>query len=285
MKLTVIDAGNFKLDGGAMFGVVPKSIWQKLNPADENNMCSWNMRCLLIEDNDKLILIDTGIGDKQPQKWQNYYYRFGTNLSKSLKNAGYHESEITDVILTHLHIDHCGGAVKWNENQDDYELTFPNANYWTHTAHWNSALNANPKEKATFLGENYQIIKDKNALRFIDNEESYFGPNLKFLYSDGHTEKMIMPLINYHGQEILFPSDCIPSSAHVHIPYVMAYDIRPLKTIEEKENILKKCVDNNWIIVFDHDLNFESARIEYTEKGYKAAHLGSLKELIAQHEN
>lgn len=281
MKISIIDAGNFKLDGGAMFGVVPKTIWQKLVPADEHNLCNWKMRCLLIEENNKLILIDTGMGDKQPEKWQSYYYKNGdASLISSIRQQGYHENQVTDVILSHLHFDHCGGAVSWNSTKDNYQLTFPNAHYWTHTEHWNWAMNPNPREKATFLGENLNPIFESGNLKFIDKANNYFGSNFEFLFANGHTEKMIMPLITKGEQKIIFAADTIPSFAHIHVPYCMSYDVRPLVTMEEKADLENKIVKENIILMFDHDIENEAAILEKTDRGFKPVKMGKLSEFI-----
>lgn len=281
MKISIIDAGNFKLDGGAMFGVVPKTIWQKMVPADENNLCSWKMRCLLVEDKDRLVLIDTGMGDKQAQKWQNFYFRHGDgDLIKSIRDAGYHENEVTDVLLSHLHFDHCGGAVCWNSSKDAYRLTFPNAKYWTHSLHWESAMKPNPREKATFLTENLQTIIESGQLNFIEQIQNPLGDKFEFIYADGHTEKMIMPIINYTDQKIIFAADTIPSFAHIHVPYCMSYDVRPLQTMHEKSLILDRIVKENILLLFDHDVVNEVAEIEITDRGFKAKNLGKLYEFI-----
>jgi glyoxylase-like metal-dependent hydrolase (beta-lactamase superfamily II) len=281
MKISIIDAGNFKLDGGAMFGVVPKTIWQKMVPADENNLCSWKMRCLLVEEKDRLVLIDTGMGDKQAQKWQNFYFRHGDGeLIKSIRDAGYHENEVTDVLLSHLHFDHCGGAVCWNSSKDAYRLTFPNAKYWTHSLHWESAMKPNPREKATFLTENLQTIIESGQLNFIEQIQNPLGDKFEFIYADGHTEKMIMPIINYTDQKIIFAADTIPSFAHIHVPYCMSYDVRPLQTMHEKSLILDRIVKENILLLFDHDVVNEVAEIEITDRGFKAKNLGKLYEFI-----
>jgi len=277
MQIHVIDAGDFKLDGGAMFGVVPKTLWNKQIPADENNLCSWKMRCLLVNTGQQLILIDSGMGDKQDAKWQGYYFRHGDgNLIESIKKAGYSPTEITDVLCTHLHFDHCGGSVKWNTAKDRLELTFPNAKYWTHSAHWESATNPNPREKATFLKENILPMQETGALHFTDKETKTFGDDIALLYADGHTEKMIMPKIKHGEKTYLFIADTIPSHAHVHVPYVMGYDIRPLQTMSEKEQLLKQITDNNWTVIFDHDPLHDAAHIQLTEKGYRVADLFNL---------
>lgn len=277
MKLYSIDAGNFKLDGGAMFGVVPKSFWQKTNPADENNLCSWAMRCLLIEDGNQLILIDTGMGDKQDAKWQSYYYRHGEgDLVKSIRAKGYTENEVTDVILSHLHFDHCGGAVKWNVDRTQFEMTFPNARYWTHSAHFEVAIHPNQREKATFFKENILPIQEAGQLFFTDKVTEKQFKNIEILTADGHTEKMLMPLITYQNKKILFIADTLPSQSHIHIPYVMGYDVRPLQTMEEKSVLLNQAVENDWILFFDHDPTVECASIKMTEKGFKVKNNGRL---------
>lgn len=272
MQIHVIDAGHFKLDGGAMFGVVPKTIWNKQMPADDNNLCSWAMRCLLIDTGKQLILVDSGMGNKQDARWQGFYFRHGEgDLLTSIKKAGYSPTEITDVLSTHLHFDHCGGAVQWNSAKDALELTFPNAKYWTHSAHWESAMQPNAREKATFLKENIMPMQETGALHFTDKIEKPFGENIDLLYADGHTEKMIMPKITNGDQTYLFIADTIPSHAHIPVPYVMGYDVRPLQTMSEKEALLKQAAENNWILVFDHDPIHEAANIQLTEKGYRVA--------------
>ncbi|MBA4852136.1 MBL fold metallo-hydrolase [Emticicia sp. BO119] len=277
MQIHVIDAGHFKLDGGAMFGVVPKTIWHKQIPADENNLCSWKMRCLLVNTGQQLILIDSGMGDKQDARWMGFYYRHGDgDLIESIKKAGYSPNEITDVLCTHLHFDHCGGSVKWNTTKDRLELTFPNARYWTHSAHWESAINPNPREKATFLKENILPMQETGALHFTDKAEKTFGDSIELLYANGHTENMIMPKIKQGEKTYLFIADTIPSHAHVPIPYVMGYDIRPLQTMSEKEYLLKQVADNNWTIIFDHDPVHDAAHIHLTEKGYRVADMFNL---------
>lgn len=270
MQIHVIDAGHFKLDGGAMFGVVPKTIWNKQMPADENNLCSWAMRCLLIDTGKQLILVDSGMGDKQDARWQGFYFRHGEgDLINSIKKAGYSPNEITDVLNTHLHFDHCGGSVKWNTAKDKLELVFPNANYWTHSEHWEAATKPNPREKATFLKENIMPMQETGALKFTDKIEKPFGENIELLYADGHTEKMIMPKISVGEKTYLFIADTIPSHAHIPVPYVMGYDVRPLQTMSEKETLLKQAVEGKWIIIFDHDPTHEAATIQLTEKGYR----------------
>lgn len=281
MTLHTIDAGNFKLDGGAMFGVVPKSFWNKLNPADENNLCSWKMRCLLVEDGNQLILIDTGMGSKQDAKWQGYYYRHGDgDLVQSIRKAGFSEKEVTDVILTHLHFDHCGGAVQWNQDRTKFEMTFPNAKYWTHSQHYDWAIHSNPREKSTFFKENIMPIKEAGQLFFINDEIVPPFNSIDILVADGHTEKMLMPKIHYKNQEIVFAADTIPSMAHIPVPYVMSYDVRPLQTMEEKNELLAQTVANNWLVYFDHDPQIACGFVSSTEKGFQIAEKGALIDFI-----
>ena len=281
MILHTIDAGYFKLDGGAMFGVVPKTFWNKLNPSDEHNLCSWAMRCLLIEDGKQLILVDTGMGNKQDAKWQGYYFRHGEgDLVKSIRAKGYSENDVTDVILSHLHFDHCGGAVKWNSNKTTFEMTFPYARYWSHSAHFQSALNPNPRERATFFKDNILPIQQAGQLFFVDKVLEKPFRNIDFLLADGHTEKMLMPKISYQNKEILFIADTIPSHAHVPVAYVMGYDINPLITMQEKEELLRQASENEWIIFFDHDPIYDCSTIQKTEKGFILKEKGSLETFL-----
>ena len=279
MKLYTIETGNFKLDGGAMFGVVPKSIWNKLNPSDENNMCNWAMRCLLVEEGNRLVLIDNGIGDKQDQKFFSHYFLNGNNsLSDSLKNHGFTEDDITDVFLTHLHFDHCGGSVKWNAKKDGYQLTFRNATYWSTEKHWKWATRPNMREKASFLKENIIPIEESGHLKFISEGEQLFdGFQVQFV--SGHTEAMMLPDLNYNGKRLIYCADLIPSAAHVPVPYVMAYDTRPLLTLEEKSSFLKNAVKENTILFFEHDLNIECCTIVQTEKGVRVKESFSLSDI------
>jgi len=253
MKISVLETGKFKLDGGAMFGVVPKSIWHNINPADSNNMCTWAMRCLLIEDGDKLILIDTGIGDKQSDKFFSYYFLSGdNNIVKSIVDAGYAPEEITDVILTHLHFDHVGGAVKYNSSKAFYEPTFPNAKYHTHIKHWNHANNPNPREKASFLTENFSCLESSGQLQFSD-ELSHIGNHITLKVVDGHTESMFVPRIEMGEDIIYFCADLIPSRGHIKVNYVMSYDIAPLKSMQERYNFLEQAYGENARLFFEHD--------------------------------
>ncbi|MCF0058125.1 MBL fold metallo-hydrolase [Dyadobacter sp. CY356] len=280
MNLHIIDTGYFKLDGGAMFGVVPKTLWNRHNPADEKNLCNWAMRCLLIEDGDKLILVDTGLGDKQDEKFFGFYDLNGdATLISSIKKAGFSTEDITDVVLTHLHFDHVGGAVKYDSGKSLLLPTFPKATYWSNEAHWQWATNPNPREKASFLKENILPIKESGQLRFIEKGISPFS-NIDFIHVDGHTEQMMLPVISYKNQKIIYAADLIPSSYHLPLPWVMSYDVRPLMTMVEKEAVLKKAADEKCILLFEHDPIYEAAIVEQTEKGIKILERGDLGNFI-----
>ena len=273
MKLYPINTGYFKLDGGAMFGVVPKSIWQKTNPADSNNMCSWALRSLLIEDGDKLILIDTGMGNKQSDKFFVYYYLFGEDsLDKSLAKHRFHRDDITDVFLTHLHFDHCGGAIQWNKNKTGYEPAFKNAKFWSNQNHWNWATKPNNREKASFLSENINPIELSGQLNFIQINDGYTKEafnNFDVMFVDGHTEKQMIPHIKYKGQTIVFMADLLPSTGHIPLPYVMGYDVRPLITLDEKEKFLHKAAEEEYILFLEHDAYHECCTLKKTDKGIR----------------
>ncbi len=278
MKLHVINTGFFKLDGGAMFGVVPKSIWQKTNPADTNNLCSWAMRCLLIEDDGKLILIDNGIGDKQDAKFFSHYYLHGDDtLSKSLHTAGFSEKDITDMFLTHLHFDHCGGGVRYENAK--LELVFRNALYWSNAEHWLWATRPNPREKASFIKENILPMEQSGNLRFIDQGISPF-PQFDIHYVSGHTDKMMIPKIKYKDKVICYVADLLPSVGHIPLPYVMGYDTRPLLTLEEKEKFLNEAADNGYILFLEHDPIHECCTVKRTEKGVRLDQTFLLAEIL-----
>lgn len=268
MKLHVINTGFFKLDGGAMFGVVPKSLWQRTNPADENNMCAWAMRCLLIEDGHRLILIDNGIGNKQGEKFLSHYYLHGDdNLSRSIHLAGYSENDITDMFLTHLHFDHCGGGVK--RSGENLVPTFPNAKYWTNEDHWKWATVPNAREKASFLKENILPMKESGQLELIDPHRQSPFPQFNIFYASGHTDKMMVPVIRYKGKTVCFVADLLPSVGHIPLPYVMGYDTRPLITLEEKARFLNEAADNQYILFFEHDPVNECCTVKHSEKGVR----------------
>lgn len=269
MKIYPIQTGNFKLDGGAMFGVVPKTIWQKTNPADSNNMIDMGMRSLLIEDGKRLILIDTGMGNKQSAKFFGYYYQFGDHsLDLSLAKYGFHRNDITDVFLTHLHFDHCGGAIEWNSDKTFFQSAFKNAKFWSNDRHWEWATDPNPREKASFLKENINPIKESGQLNFIhSNPREQIGFDILFV--DGHTEKQMLPILNYQGKTIVFMADLLPTVGHIPLPYVMGYDTRPLLTIQEKEQFLNQAANNEYYLFLEHDAIHELCTVHHTEKGVR----------------
>ncbi len=267
MKVHTVLAGYFKLDGGAMHGVVPKSMWQKVNPADDDNMCSWAMRCLLIEHEDRVILVDNGMGDKQDEKFFSHFHPHGDDtIEKSIAQYGYKPEDITDVFLTHLHFDHCGGSVK--RDGDRLVTSFPNATYWSNKAHWDWALTPNPREKASFLKENIVPIEESGQLKYIDVAEGEeWLPGIRIHYVNGHTEQMMLLQIAYKDRTLLYCADLIPSAAHISMPWVMAYDMRPLNTLSEKDNHLNKAVEGNWVLIFEHDKNIECATLKKDDRG------------------
>lgn len=269
MNLYTIDTGFFKLDGGAMFGVVPKSIWNKTNPADENNLCTWAMRCLLIEDEGRLILIDTSIGNKQDQKFLSHYYLHGdASLESSLAALGFHKDDITDVFLTHLHFDHVGGAIE--RKDDKLAPAFKNAAYWSNQQHWDWAVHPNEREKASFLKENILPVQESGQLKFVPVEDGFkFTENINIRFVYGHTDAMMLPLIGYKGKQILYMADLLPSVGHIPLPYVMAYDMFPLKTLTEKKTFLNEAVENEYILFFEHDPTNECCTLQHTEKGVR----------------
>jgi glyoxylase-like metal-dependent hydrolase (beta-lactamase superfamily II) len=277
MRLHVIDTGFFKLDGGAMFGVVPKSIWQKTNPPDENNLCSWAMRCLLVEDGKNLMLIDNGIGTKQDAKFLSHYYLHGeASLSTSLAAKGFSEADITDMFLTHLHFDHCGGGVK-NENGKPV-LTFPNAVYWSNPDHWKWATKPNPREKASFLKENIFPMEESGHLKFIESSTAL--PSCDIFFASGHTDKMMIPRIHYKNFTVCFMADLLPSVGHIPLPYVMGYDTRPLITLQEKEAFLNEAADNGYVLFLEHDPLNECCTVKRTDKGVRLDRVFPLKEIL-----
>ena len=274
MTLHPIETGNFKLDGGAMFGVVPKSIWQKTNPSDSNNMIDISARCLLVEDKNKLVLIDTGMGDKQSEKFFSHYYRWGDNdLVKSINSAGFSTDEVTDVFLTHLHFDHCGGASFFNKKSKKNEVVFKNATYWSNKEHWNWAKESNSREKASFLTENLEPIESSGQLKFLEKIGSGFNYyneiGFELLFVDGHTEKQMIPKITWKGHDLVFTADLIPTIGHIPLPYIMGYDIRPLTTMQEKAVFLNEVVKNKYLLFFQHDAHNQIASLKETEKGVR----------------
>lgn len=274
MRIYPIETGNFKLDGGAMFGVVPKVLWQRTNPADENNLIEMSMRSMLIEDGDRLILIDTGMGNKQSDKFFGFYYLWGDfSLDTSLAKFGFHRDDITDVFLTHLHFDHCGGAIQWNKERTGYEPAFKNARFWTNANHWEWATVPNQREKASFLKENINPMESSGQLNFVqlpsgnyqENSELGFG----ILFADGHTEKQMIPHIQYKGKTIVFMADLLPTVGHIPLPYVMGYDTRPLLTMDEKQIFLNEAVEKEYILFLQHDAHNELCTLKQTEKGVR----------------
>ena len=273
MKIYPIETGLFKLDGGAMFGVVPKTLWQKTNPADDNNLCTWSMRCLLIEDGNRLILIDTGIGDKQSEKFFSHYHLMDTKtLEQSLNKLGFGLDQITDVFLSHLHFDHCGGAIQWNNDRTSLAPVFKNAIYWSTENHWKWATEPNPREKASFLAENILPLQESGQLQFVNREGNYTKNvfnNFDGLFVDGHTESMMVPHIHYKEKTLVFMADLLPSVGHIPLPYVMGYDTRPLLTMDEKKLFLDTAAEKELVLFLEHDSVNECCTVEATEKGVR----------------
>lgn len=287
MKLYPIETGNFKLDGGAMFGVVPKVLWSRTNPADSKNMIDMAARCLLIEDGDRLILIDNGLGNKQSEKFFSYYYLWGDHsLDRSLQSHGFHRDDVTDVFMTHLHFDHGGGSIQWNKDRTGYEPAFKNATFWTNEDHWEWAVNPNAREKASFLKENLLPMQESGQLRFLERDGTAYqrSPELGFdlLYVDGHTEKQMIPHLEYKGQKLVFMADLLPTAGHIPLPYVMGYDTRPLKTLEEKAAFLETAAKENYILFLEHDAHNELCTLKMTEKGARLDETFTFTEIFEQ---
>lgn len=274
MKLYPIEAGNFKLDGGAMFGVVPKSLWQKTNPADSNNMIDIAARCLLIEDGKKLILVDTGMGNKQSDKFFGYYFPWGEDsIDKSLKKYGFHRDDITDVFMTHLHFDHCGGSIQWNNDKTALEPAFKNAHFWSNQDHWTWATKPNRREVASFLKENILPMQESGQLKFTSLPDDHLLENSELgfdvFFANGHTDKQMIPMIKYKGNTLCFMADLLPTAGHLPLPFVMGYDTRPLLTLDEKELFLNMAADNNYYLFLEHDAHNQIITVKHTEKGVR----------------
>jgi len=285
MKLYPINAGNFKLDGGAMFGVVPKSLWQKTNPADQNNMIDIATRCLLIEDGNRLILIDTGMGNKQSDKFYGYYFLWGNDtLDSSLKKYGFHRDDITDVFMTHLHFDHCGGSIQWNKDKTGYEPAFKNAHFWSNQDHWRWATEPNRREKASFLKENILPMQDSGRLKFTSLPENnilkHSELGFDIFFANGHTDKQMVPMIHYKGKTICFMADLLPTVGHLPLPFVMGYDTRPLLTLNEKEEFLNLSADHGFYLFLEHDAHNEIITVKHTEKGVRLNEVFSCEQLF-----
>ena len=290
MKLSTIDTGNFKLDGGAMFGVIPKVMWQNLNTADENNLCSWALRCLLVEEGDRKILIDTGVGNKQDEKFFSHYYLHGSEtLTSSLAAKGIAPEAITDVIHTHLHFDHCGGSVIRKDNQ--LLPAFPNAKYWTNPQHWQWAIEPNERERASFLKENLMPLQTAGQLFFLDVPEPDMHPtgrlasipfseHISLRIVHGHTRAMMLPQIQIGNQTVVYMADLIPSVHHIGLPYIMAYDLFPYTTLQEKKCFLQEAVEENYWLFFEHDLDTECCNLQITEKGIRKNQTGKLLDCL-----
>ena len=286
MKLYPIETGNFKLDGGAMFGVVPRTLWQRTNPADSNNMIDMAARSLLIEDGERLILIDTGLGNKQSKKFFSYYYQWGEHtLDKSLAKAGFHRDDITDVLMTHLHFDHCGGSIEWNKDRTGYQPAFKNAIFWTNENHWHWATQPNVREKASFLKENLLPMEESGQLKFVSRGDTSMALNSELgfdiLFVDGHTEKMMLPHINYKGKTLVFVADLVPTAGHIPVPYVMGYDTRPLLTMDEKATFLESAAAQDYLLFFEHDAHKEICNLQKTEKGIRLNEIFTFDELFS----
>jgi|TARA_B110000914_G_scaffold132444_1_gene115759 glyoxylase-like metal-dependent hydrolase (beta-lactamase superfamily II) len=286
MKIHLIEAGNFKLDGGAMFGVVPKVLWQKTNPADSNNMIDMGSRCMLIETSERLVLIDAGMGDKQSEKFFKFYYKWGDfDLKTSINNAGFSCDEITDVFFTHLHFDHCGGGIIWDNSKALLRPLFKNAYYWSNKQHWEWATKPNARERASFLEENLLPVSSSGRLKFVSSHSNGFehkeSLGFEVLFVDGHTEKQMIPKISYKGKALVFAADLIPTVGHIPVPYVMGYDTRPLLSMGEKERFLKEAADNNYYLFMEHDAHNEVVTLKNTEKGVRLDKIYTFNDLFS----
>ncbi|MDQ3073466.1 MAG: MBL fold metallo-hydrolase [Bacteroidota bacterium] len=280
MKLHTVNTGFFKLDGGAMFGVVPKSLWNKINPADENNLCSWAMRCLLIEDGKNLILIDNGIGKKQDEKFLSHYYLHGDDtLNNSLKKLGFAPEDITHNIITHLHFDHCGGGIKWNDDKSGYISAFPNATFYVSKEQWDLAQNPNAREKASFLKENILPMQQSSKLELLPPQGN-ITDSISYRSVYGHTEGMIIPFVSFGMQTLVYMADLLPSYTHIPTPWVMAYDTQPLISMQEKHDFLQESADNNYFLFLEHDHKVECCTVKHTEKGVRVHEMFSLAEMV-----
>lgn len=284
MKIYPLNTGYFKLDGGAMFGVVPKSLWQRTNPADENNMCTWAMRSMLIEDGDRLILIDTGIGNKQDDKFFSFYYLHGDDsLDGNLAKLGFHRNDITDVFLTHLHFDHVGGAIEWNKDRTGFIPAFPNAKYWSNKRHWEWATQPNAREKASFLSENILPIQESGQLEFISTGDDFTSSTplgFDVFVANGHTDAQMIPILPYKGKKLIFMADLLPSAGHIPLPYVMGYDTRPLITLDEKARFMDLAAKEEFVLFLEHDSVNECCTVKNTEKGIRLDQTFSFNELF-----
>ena len=285
MQLYPIEAGNFKLDGGAMFGVVPKTLWTRTNPADSNNMIDIAARCMLIENGNRLTLIDTGMGNKQSDKFFGYYFPWGEHsLDASLKKHGFHRDDITDVFLTHLHFDHCGGSIQWNNDKTGYEPAFKNAKFWSNEDHWEWATKPNRREKASFLKENILPMQESGQLRFVEKPTSDFAEanemDFGIFFADGHTDKQMIPHISYKDKTIVFMADLLPTAGHLPLPFVMGYDTRPLLTLPEKESFLNAAADHNYYLWLEHDAHNPVITVKHTEKGVRLNQVHTIEELL-----
>jgi glyoxylase-like metal-dependent hydrolase (beta-lactamase superfamily II) len=274
MTIYPIETGNFKLDGGAMFGVVPKTLWSRTNPPDSNNLIDMTARCMLIEDGDRLILIDNGLGNKQSEKFFSYYYLWGEHsLDKSLRAIGFHQDDITDVFLTHLHFDHCGGGIRWNKKHTGYEPVFKNAAYWTNQGHWDWAINPNAREKASFLRENLLPMQESGQLKYVEQVSPGFRQDSELgfgiLFADGHTDKQMIPHIRYKETTLVFVADLLPTAGHIPLPYIMGYDTRPLLTLQEKAEFLEKAANEKYYLFMEHDATNQVCTLKHTEKGVR----------------